>query len=103
MKKNVVFAEDDQVYAKFLIKLKYDGITRNSFFREVVRAYLSEEENMYKFIQSYKDKYKSQSNRLRKIIQKEKNLEKKIGDKFSLSNNEIEDIFDILEQENPDL
>ena len=102
MKKNVVFADDDQIYAKFLIKLKYDGITRNSFFREIVRAYLDEEENIYNFVQKYKDKHKSQSNRLRKIIQKEKNLEKKIGDKFSLSDDEIEDIFDILEQESPD-
>lgn len=103
MKKNVVFADDDQIYAKFLIKLKYDGITRNSFFRELVRAYLDEEENIYKFIQKHKDKHKSQSNRLRKIIQKEKNLEKEIGGKFSLSDEEIEDIFDILEQESPDL
>lgn len=102
MKKNVVFSDDDKIYADFLIKLRYDGITRNNFFREIVRAYLKEDENIHKFVQDYKDRNKSQSVRVRKVIEKEKKAEKETVEKFSLSNDEIEDIFDILEKENPD-
>ena len=97
--KRIVFYETDNHHAELKIKLHYDGFKQGEFFRSVIEAYLGDNENIAKFIEEYKIKNNKQSNRQRKIINKEEKSAKKIKNTFALDRNDIESIFDLLEEE----
>ena len=68
-----------------------------------MRKYIDKDENMMKIVDEYKDQKGDQSKLNRKktkqLIEKGRELEKKFG----LNPNEIENIFDLLEKEYPEL
>ena len=97
--KRIVFYETDNHHAELKIKLHYDGIGQGEFFRGVIEAYLSDEENISNFVSSYKEKNNKQSKRQRKIINKESQSAKELKNTFALGENDIESIFDLLEEE----
>lgn len=81
------------------IKLKFDDITKFWFFNEYIKAYLLEDPTLMPFV----EKIKESSMLSRKFrLKKAKEIRKKEQDiinKFGLNQNEIEDIFDIIERE----
>ncbi len=85
--------------ANLRIKLNFDDITKFFFFNEYIKAYLSEDEDLMPFI----EKVKERSMLMRKFrLKKAKEMrtkEQKIINQFGLSPDEIEDIFDILDEE----
>jgi hypothetical protein len=97
--KRIVFYETDNHHAELKIKLHYDGIGQGEFFRSLIEAYLSDEENITNFISSYKEKNNKQSKRQRKIINKESKSANKVKNTFALDQGDIESIFDLLEEE----
>ena len=97
--KRIVFYETDNHHAELKIKLHYDGIGQGEFFRSIIEAYLSDEENISNFISNYKEKNNKQSKRQRKIIKKENESAKKLKNTFALDKKDIESIFDLLEEE----
>ena len=97
--KKIVFNETDNRHAELKIKLHYDGLKQGEFFRSVIEAYLSEDENMIKFISSYKEKNNKQGKRQRTLVNKERKEAKDTKSKFALDKNDIESIFDLLEKE----
>jgi len=97
--KRIVFTESDHNHAKLIIRLKHDGLTQAAFFRNLMRGYIEGDERVQSFVedmktQSLKQKYKS--GRLRKKGQQ--NLKD-----LALGDQEIENIFDLLEEEYPEL
>ena len=97
--KRIVFYETDNHHAELKIKLHYDGFKQGEFFRGIIEAYLGDDENIAKFIEEYKIKNNKQSKRQRKIIKKEREVAKETENKFALDENDIESIFDLLEEE----
>ena len=97
--KKIVFNETDSRHAELKIKLHYDGLKQGEFFRAIVEAYLSEDENMIKFISSYKEKNNKQGKRKRTLVNKGRREAKDTKSKFALDKNDIESIFDLLEKE----
>ena len=89
--------------ANLRIKLKFDDITKFWFFNEYIKAYLLEDPALMPFIY----KIKESSMLARKFrLKKAKEIRKKEQDiinRFGLNQNEIEDIFDIIERENGDV
>ena len=81
------------------IKLKFDDITKFWFFNEYIKGYLLDDPLLQPFITKVKEssimarKYKLKKNR--QLLEKEKD----IINKFGLDPNEIEDIFDLIENE----
>ena len=98
MKKDIVFKETDKRHAELKIRLHYDGLSQQRFFSEVVTAYLEKDTRMIDFIFDVKERLKVQPAPKRKKVRQlhEKSLEaqKSLG----LSEGEIENIFDIIEQ-----
>jgi len=98
MKKDIVFKETDKRHAELKIRLHYDGLSQQRFFSEVVTAYLEKDTRMIDFIFDVKERLKVQTAPKRKKVRQlhEKSLEaqKSLG----LSEGEIENIFDIIEQ-----
>ena len=97
--KKIVFNETDNRHAELKIKLHYDGLKQGEFFRAIVEAYISEDENMIKFISSYKEQNNKQGKRQRALVDKERKAAKSTQDKFALDKKDIESIFDLLERE----
>ena len=97
--KRIFFTDSDHRHAKLLVRLRYDNLTQSNFFRHIISAYIDGDERIQSFVDEIKQqsmKQKATSRRLRnKGIAKTKDL--------GLSEEEVGDIFDTLEQEFPDL
>jgi hypothetical protein len=99
LNKKVVFTDNDHRHAQLLIKLRTDGLTQASFFRSVVSAYIEEDVDFLKFIDRIKTQSIKHKTKARKTRKKGSQNVKDLG----LNEGEIENIFDILAQEHPDL
>ena len=97
--KRIVFTENDHRQAKLLVRCKYDNLSQSDFFRHIVTGYINGDER----IQSYIDEIKN----VGKIRRQKSEILKKAGkrqlDDFALSVGEVENIFDLLEEEFPEL
>ncbi len=99
MTKRIVFTENDHRHAQLVLKLKYLRLTQASFFRHVITGLIEEDPRLIEYVNdiSFKSKEKrAKSEKLQKIGAQ------KMRD-FGLSDGDVEDIFDMIEQEHPDL
>jgi hypothetical protein len=89
--------------ANLRIKLRFDDITKFWFFNEYIKAYLTDDPDLAPFIA----KIKESSMLSRKFrLKKHKEIKKKEQDiinRFGLNQDEIENIFDIIEREKGDI
>ena len=97
--KRVVFTENDHKHAQFILKLKYDGFTQSAFFRHVIDGYINENEALLAFVEQVKPQSKRKKAKTQRL---KKKGQQTLAD-LALNDGEIENIFDILEQEFPDL
>lgn len=97
--KRIVFTDNDHRHAQLIIKLKHVGITQSEFFRSLITAYIAGDDRLESYIDeisTHSKERKSKSQKLRKIG------EQAVKD-FGLTDGEIENIFDLIEEEHPDL
>ena len=74
---------------------------QSEFFRALVTGYLEEDEDIISFLTSYKEEHGRQSGRQQKLAlaeRKESTQQQKM-----FAEDEIENIFSMIEKENPDL
>ena len=105
MNKKVVFYDSDKRFAELKIRLQHDGISQAQFFRGIVTGYLLQDGNVLSYVDRLKAS-KNIGNRIKKSIKAERELinnGKEQLNKLALGDEEIENIFDILEKQNPDL
>jgi len=100
-RKKFMFYDTEKRQADLRIKLQHDGMTQSTFFRVMISGYLENNEYILNFINDFQEKYKMRGKhkikKVRKIIDKGKGLK----EQFSIDENEIANIFDILEEEGP--
>jgi hypothetical protein len=104
MTKKIIFYDSDKRYADLKIRLAKDGISQPQFFRGIVTGYLMKDKDVMAFVYKLMSAKKTESTR--KSIKRDKKLVsngEKTLEKFALGEHEIENIFDILEKQNPDL
>tara|TARA_Y100000593_G_scaffold94509_1_gene193942 strand:- start:269 stop:586 length:318 start_codon:yes stop_codon:yes gene_type:complete len=102
-KKKIAFNDTDTRHAQLRIQLERDGLTQAEFFRAYISAYLDKNENIMTFITDYKlDNNKGQKRSI-KVIQKEEEKRCRLMTKFGIGDEELEDIFDLIAEEHPDL
>lgn len=102
-RKKMMFWESPKRQANLKIRLGLDGFTQSHFFRAIITGYLEKDENILKYIDDYKEKTRSQGIAKRKVINKNLANARETENKFALNENEIEDIFDIIAEEFPEL
>jgi hypothetical protein len=68
-----------------------------------MEGYLDKDEDLMRYMNKFKKNNSIQNNEQRNKIEKNIQKTKEIKSKFSLGDEEVESIFDILEQEHPDL
>tara|TARA_R100000908_G_C3726223_1_gene127189 strand:- start:317 stop:652 length:336 start_codon:yes stop_codon:yes gene_type:complete len=101
--KKVVFYDTDKRHVELKIRLKHDELTQAEFFRTLVTGYLKKDKDILAFLHRYMEEEGRQS---RKHLSKNKQLVeegRKNESKFALDDDEIENIFDLLEEEHPEL
>ncbi len=102
--KKVVFYDTDKRHADLKIRLHYDGLTQASFFRSMITGYLNKDPAIIDFIQRVKEEGNKQSIKKRKDSSKLIQAGADTANKFSLfGDDEVENIFDIIEKEFPEL
>ena len=102
-KKRIIFDDSTMRHAQLKIRLEYDGLTQAEFFRCLLTGYLNKDAKILSFLDNYKQENKKHSKRKSKL-QKD-NLKKSddLLQKFSIKDDELENIFDLIEEEFPDL
>jgi len=101
--KRVIFLDTEKRHADLKIRLHYDGLTQTDFFKGVVTGYLEKDELFRPFIDKLAKEFSKHGKKRLADSKKlfNKGLENK--DKFALSEEEVENIFDILEEELTDI
>ena len=99
--KKVLFYDTDKRHADLKIRLQYDGLGQSEFFRAIVTGYLENDPLIAEYVTLYKEENGSQSKRQQAVVKKEIEEERRLSKVFA--NDEIENIFDIIEKENPEL
>ena len=101
--KKVIFSIPENDKAKFKVQLQYDSLTQTQFFRGIMSAYLAKEQNFMNFIGGLKENLAVQSRSQRGKSERGLKEGRTISKKFALEDSEVENIFDMLEKEQPDL
>jgi len=101
--KRLVFDDTDHRHAQLKVRLDYDGLTQAEFFRSFVTGYLQKNPFVMNYISSYKEGKKIQSKRNLKIIMKDQQTAETLLSQFGIEQDELEDIFDMIAKEHPDL
>ena len=101
--KRIIFNDTDVRHAQLKIRLERDGLSQAEFFRAYITAYLEKDEEIIDFIRSYKERKGIQAKRSRKVIAKEDEDQNSLMSKFGIKDEELENIFDLIAEEHPDL
>ena len=100
----VSFFLHPRLHEDLKIRMHYDGFkTQSEFFRACVVAYLEKNEKFMEFLDFYKagEKIQSKANikKSRRLRQEGQDLMKKLG----ITEEDVENIFDLIEEEIPEL
>jgi len=101
--KKIVFDDTDIRHAKLKIRLQHDGLSQAEFFRAFITGYIEKDRDIIKFISKYKLDNKKQSKKAIKSTQKDIESGSVKMEQFGIVDGEIEDIFDLIASEHPDL
>lgn len=93
------FEDEDTTYAKLLIRLKHEGLTKRQFFRGVVSAFLEDEPKFADYIIEFKKKKHLFVKSKQKILDKERQVSDNVNRQFRLSDDDINGLFDMFEEE----
>ena len=99
MTKRIVFTDNDHRHAQLLNRLRYDGLTQAQFFRLIVGGYIAGDGRIQEFV----DEFKTQSIKRKKRSRALKNTGEASVKEYGLDSQSIEDIFDLIAEEHPDL
>ena len=101
--KKIVFDDTDIRHAQLKIRLQHDGLSQAEFFRAFITGYIEKDGDVIKFINKYKSHNKVQSKKAIKSTQRDIDNGAKKMEQFGIFDGEIEDIFDLIANEHPDL
>ena len=100
----VSFFLHPRLHEELKIRMHYDGFrTQSEFFRACVIAYVEKNEKFMEFLDFYKEDEKIQSKanikKSRRLRQEGQDLMKRLG----ITEEDVENIFDLIEEEIPEL
>tara|TARA_Y100000592_G_C5197021_1_gene188777 strand:- start:91 stop:429 length:339 start_codon:yes stop_codon:yes gene_type:complete len=101
--KKIMFYDTDKRHADLKVRLQHDGFTQSAFFRMLISGYLEKDVDLLCFIDRYKQENSVQSGKQRKQVNKMIEKGRESEEEHGLKQSEVESIFDLLEQEHPEL
>ena len=100
--KKIVFDDTDIRHAQLRIRLQNDGLSQAEFFRAMITGYIEKDKNIIKYIVSYMES-RGDSKRKVQILKNALDMADHLMGKFGIEDEELENIFDLIAEENPDL
>ena len=97
--KRIIFTDTDHRHAQLILKLKNDGMTQAKFFRALITGYLSDDERIRNYIVDTGDLSKQKKLRNTNDRKRGRDHMRDLG----LSNDQVDNIFDLISEEFPDL
>ncbi len=101
--KKIIFTIPENDKVKFKVQLQYDSLTQAKFLRGMIEGYINKDIDFMKFVAKIKGDEKTQSKPHLKRVEKNLQQISQTQNKFALEDDEVENIFDILEKEHPEL
>ena len=98
-RKKAHYWADPDKHVNFLSKLRVDGLNQSQFHRAMIQGFLEDDVDLLAFLNRYKEEFTVQGQRKRGIVDVMKRRSAEVKRKFGLGEEEIESIFDIIEQE----
>jgi len=98
-KKRIVFSDTDHRHAQLILRLKHDGLKQSAFFRNIITGYLEGDERILDFVAEMAGLSKQRKSKNRRLIEQGNENLHDLG----LAKEQIEDIFDLIAEEHPDL
>jgi len=102
-KTKIMFTVTERAKADFKLQLQYDSLTQIKFFRSILEGYINKDSDLMIYINKFKKQNTIQNNIQRSRIMTNIKKATDTKNKFALDDDEVENIFDILEKEHPDL
>lgn len=99
LNKKIVFTDNDHRQVQLKMRLKTLGLTQSQFFRLMITGVLSDDDRIYNFISDHSKLSKKRKLKSRKLRESGKQT---VTD-FGLGENEIDNIFDLIAEEFPEL
>ena len=99
LNKRIVFTENDHRHAQLIVRLKYDGLRQSDFFRSLITAYIENDQRIVEYI----DEIKPQSKDKKKLSKRLRDTGTTTIQSLGFSEDQIEDIFDLIAEEHPEL
>tara|TARA_Y100001963_G_scaffold41033_2_gene57535 strand:- start:207 stop:548 length:342 start_codon:yes stop_codon:yes gene_type:complete len=101
--KRIVFKVSDHEHAKLIVRLRHNSLTQAEFFRAVIEAVNTDDDTILSFISDYvSSKQKLNKQRIKKSRTLANQGQQLVKD-LSLTDDEVEDVFDLIAQEFPEL
>ena len=94
-----MFYDTEENLVKLKIRCQFDGFSQSQFFRVMLEGYINNDEDILRYIENCKEKYSIQGQQKRNKINSISKKRQEVEKKFALKNDEIEDIFDMIESE----
>ena len=101
--KRVVFRENDTTHANLRVRLHYDGVKQSQFFRGCIDAYLNQDKDFMAFMETLKSETGSLSKLRNEKSKKLREKGEELKNSLALDPAEIENIFDMIEEEHDGL
>jgi hypothetical protein len=101
--KKFTFYAKDALHADFKIRMQYHSLTQSEFLRACVQAVVEKDPVMEMFIAHYKEIEGKQSKTQREKIKKDQEKSEELLKDFGFVEDEIDDIFDIIAKEHPEI
>jgi hypothetical protein len=97
--KRIVFTETDHRHAQLIIRLKHDNFKQSQFFRSLITGYIEQDERIQSYIEEVSGESQKKVAKSRKLRSTGQEMKKSMG----LSNDDVNDIFDLIAEEHPEL
>lgn len=94
----VCFETVDGDYARLMIKLRHEEMTKKEFFIAIIKGFLEDEPNLKQFLKGYR-KVKGYAGWKEEVLDKEIEEGKIEMRKFGLDKDEVQDLYDIFDLE----
>ena len=102
-RKKFMFYDSSKRQTDLKIRLRTDNLNQSMFFRMMITGYLERDENLIMFIEGFKQDNQLEGRSHTKTIMKSAKASLETRNKFGLDTTDIENFFDIMEEEHPDL
>lgn len=97
--KRIVFTDSDHRHAQFILKLKNDNLNQSDFFRTILTGYINDDERIREYVEQHGTISKKRN--LKRKQMRDAGLQASID--LGLSEEDVDDLFDIIAREHPEL